>query len=310
MGHRSLIAAALLLLLMGCPIERRLEHSSPQALRTTSGEVELSFWVYGEGRPLLIIHGGFGSDHRGFEDLALRLAKRHQVILFDRRGTGKSPLDVLDTHSVTMDLMVSDIEAIRRALGLESWSVLGHSFGGMLASHYVALHPDRVDALVLSSSSGVDMHLFSTDPRVPIKAQLNATDRAEIERLEAAHEAGDNSQALRDRFSEVLARAYVYDDDQSDWVQARLRRSNPEVARLVTADLNRIAFDTKPALAQFERPVLIVQGRQDILPVSISERAAASFPDARLVVVDECGHYGWLDQARIYLSTVLDFLRH
>jgi len=306
---RRSLCVMLLLLDPGCRTGRRIPApASPEPRSVTSAGVTLSYQVFGDGPPLLVLHGGFGSDSRGFEGLARLLAPQHQVVLFDRRGTGRSPIADPSEDDVTMDLMVADIEAIRAALGVPSWSVLGHSFGGMLASHYTATHPDRVDKLVLSSSSGVDLRLFETDARRPIQDRLDPADRAEILRLEAAHEAGDTSEALLDRFSVVLARAYVYDDAHSGWVESRLRRSDPHIGQLVTQDLRRIGFDSKPALARFERPVLVVQGRQDVLPVSISERAVAAFPDARLVVLDACGHYGWLDQPDAYVSTVLDFL--
>lgn len=273
-----------------------------------SAGVRVAYETFGEGAPLLIISGGFGSDSRGFEDLAQLLANDHRVVLFDRRGTGRSALAEPSAANITMDLVVADIEAIRTALGLETWNVLGHSFGGMVASHYTAMHPDRVERLVLSSSSGVDLHLFSMDARGFIQQRLDDADRAELSRIEAAYEAGDDSEALVARFSRILARAYVYDDAKADWVVRRLRRSDERIARLVTEDLERLDFDAKPALASFPRPVLVVQGRQDVMPLSISERAAGAFPDARLVVLEACGHYGWLDQEQTYVSTVLEFL--
>ena len=300
----------MLLLCVGCAARRGPPPaaSASEHLVPTKG-LTLFVQSFGEGPPVLILNGGFGSDSRGFEGLAHLLAADHQVVLFDRRGTGRSPLAAPDEHNLTLDLMVHDIEAIRRSLGLSTWSVLGHSFGGMLASAYAARHPDAVDKLILSSSSGVDLHLFSTGrAREHIQARLEAADRAELARLEAAYEAGDTSDTLLERFSTILARAYVYDDAHSDWVMNRLKRSDQEIADLVTQDLHRVAFDSKPALAHFERPVLIVQGREDVLPVSISERAHAAFPDARLLVLDACGHYGWLDQERAYVTAVLDFL--
>lgn len=274
----------------------------------TSSGAQIFYQVFGDGPPLLIINGGFGSDSVGYEGLAQRLARDHRVILFDRRGTGRSTLFAPSEETITMDLMVADMEAIRQELGVRRWNVLGHSFGGMLASYYTTQHPEAVQRLVLSSSSGVDMHLFSTDAREHIKSRLDDADRTALERLEAAYEAGDTSESLLEQFSTILARAYVYHNVHSEWVAARLQHSDTEIGGLVTQDLRRIGFDCKPALETFGQPVLIIQGQHDVLPLSIAERAQAVFTDARLVILDECGHYGWIEQEAAYISAVLGFL--
>ena len=257
---------------------------------------------------MLIINGGFGIDSVGFEGLAQELSVAHQAILFDRRGVGASTMTTIDQRTMTMDLLVKDIEVIRRDLKLNSWSVLGHSFGGMLAAHYTATHPSRVDKLILSSSAGVDLTLFSTDNKVPIHAQLSEKDRAELKRLESMYHAGDHSAQLLERFSEILARAYVVNDELSPWVARRLRSANKKVGELLSVDLKQAQFDAKPALRSYKRPVLIIQGQHDIMIKEIAQVTLEALPHARLMILKECGHYGWLDQPQKYLSSVLSFL--
>lgn len=280
----------------------------PEAHKVIHKGVSLSYRVFGSGRPLLIINGGFGTDSVGFEGLAQQLGRAHQVILFDRRGVGESTMSEMNQRNMTMDLLVGDIEAIRKDLKLTSWSVLGHSFGGMVAAHYAATHPSSVDRLIFSSSAGIDLTLFSADNKAPIHAQLSEQDRSQLKRLEAMYRAGDHSDELLTRFSEILARAYVVRDELSPWVARRLRRSNDAVGQLLSADLKRIKFDTKPALKTFTKPVLIIQGQQDIMIKEIAQITHNTLPKSRLVIVEDCGHYGWLDQPEAYLSTVLNFL--
>ena len=98
----------------------------------------------------------------GFASLAQVLAEDYQAILYDQRGTGKSILRSINAEHLTLDKMVKDIEQIRSHLGIESWVVLGHSFGGMLASYYATLNPERVKAMILSSSGGLDLQLFES----------------------------------------------------------------------------------------------------------------------------------------------------
>ena len=282
--------------------------SSPRAYRVQNSDVTLSYRVFGQGPPVLIINGGFGTDSVGFEGLAQELSAAHQTILFDRRGVGQSTMKTIDQRTMTMDLLVEDLEVIRRELKLTSWSILGHSFGGMLAAHYTATHPSRVDKLILSSSAGVDLTLFSTDNRVPIHAQLSEEDRTRLKSLEAQYHLGDHSAQLLERFSEILARAYVVNDALSPWVARRLRSANKRVGALLSEDLKQTQFDAKPALKTFKRPVLIIQGQRDIMIEEIAQVTLEALPHAHLKVLAECGHYGWLDQPQKYFSAVFSFL--
>jgi proline iminopeptidase len=99
------------------------------------------------GRPALFLHGGPGGgcsvDNRRLFD-----PRRYRTVLFDQRGCGRSrPLGKLEDN--TTALLLSDIETLRRRLGIERWLVLGGSWGAALALAYAESLPQRVSALVL-----------------------------------------------------------------------------------------------------------------------------------------------------------------
>src|ERR1043166_5503116 len=102
----------------------------------SSDSCKIYYRTFGKGKPLLIINGGPGMNSDGFEDLAKQLSAGYQTIIYDQRGTGRSLLKTLDSSSITMKLMLDDIEALRKILKIDRWCVLGHSFGGMLSSYY------------------------------------------------------------------------------------------------------------------------------------------------------------------------------
>src|SRR4051812_30189248 len=83
----------------------------------------------GHGRPLMILHGGPGSSHGYFLPHLLPLATQRRLVFIDERGSGRSQR-LPDLKGYTLDNMVSDVEAVRIALGLGKVDVLGHSFGG------------------------------------------------------------------------------------------------------------------------------------------------------------------------------------
>ncbi len=68
-------------------------------------------------------------------------------------------------------------------------------------------------------------------------------------------------------------------------------------------------FDKTEAMKSFQKPVLILHGDYDPVPVSIAKKADAIFPNSKLQIMENCGHYGWLDRPDIYLKEVKNFLK-
>jgi proline iminopeptidase len=102
------------------------------------------------GLPVLFLHGGPGSgctaQHRRFFDPA-----RYRIVLFDQRGCGRSePLGELKHNDTS--LLLSDIETLRKHLGIERWLVFGGSWGATLAIAYAATHRAAVCGIVLRGS--------------------------------------------------------------------------------------------------------------------------------------------------------------
>ncbi len=261
--------------------------------------------VFGEGIPVLIINGGPGMSSEGFRSLASRLSKTNKAIIFDQRGTGKSDLDRINSSTITMDLLVADIEEIRKFLNIDKWVLLGHSFGGMLGSYYSAKHPDKVMGLILSSSGGVDMELFQT---LDITSRLSTRNQDSLRYWNRRISNGDTSFQARLKRGLFLAPAYLYNQEYIPAIAQRLTQGNMTINGLVYQDMRRIEFDCKPSLSTFEEPVLVIQGAHDIIPETISKKTADLFSHSSLVILERSGHYGWLEEADIYFSTIMGFL--
>lgn len=101
--------------------------------------------------PVLYLHGGPGmSCHTFMRWQGALLSRSCLLVSFDQRGVLRSaPLP--DGEPLTDDALVADCEAVREALGIERWTVVGHSFGGRIALRYAADHPERVAAVVFEN---------------------------------------------------------------------------------------------------------------------------------------------------------------
>ena len=271
-----------------------------------SDGVKIYYRTFGTGTPILIINGGPGLNSDGFVDLAKTLSAQNQTIIYDQRGTGKSVMQI-DASSITMELMIDDIENLRKELKIERWIILGHSFGGMLASYYATIHPSRIISMILSSSGGIDLDLLSYVAK-NINARLTPQQQDSASYWSQKINNGDTSYFARWQRAKVLANAYVYNKKYALPIAERLTQSDLRVNNLIWQNMQKIKFNCAPKLSTFTKPVLIIQGKQDIIEEWTSQKANKILKNSKLVILDHCVHYGWLDNRDMYLSEVEKFI--
>jgi len=261
--------------------------------------------VYGSGTPVLIINGGPGMNSNGFQSLASIIGQSKMAIIYDQRGTGQSNLTNIDERTIDIDSMVNDIEIIRNHLKIKKWIVLGHSFGGMLSSYYASKFPNRIKGLILSSSGGINMKLFSI---LNISSRLSNTERDSLNYWNKKIALGDTSYFARLQRGKFLAPAYLFDRSNVPVVAHRLTQGNSVINQLVYQSMRKIDFDCTEELKKFKAPVLIIQGKQDIIPKSIGDFANNVFQNSTFIILEKCGHYGWLDNSELYFKSINRFL--
>jgi proline iminopeptidase len=282
-------------------------HTFGQEGMITYPDRKIYYRTYGTGKPLLIINGGPGMNSNGFIDLAKKLSFGRQTIIYDQRGTGKSFLPEINSTTITMALMVSDLEELRKHLKIEKWSILGHSFGGMLASYYASIHPNQVEKLILSSSGGIDLELQSYASSI-INSRLSTTERIALASWNEKIANGDTSFKARLQRGLNLAPAYVYNKKNIPIIAQRLTEGNSTINGLVWQDLQKINFNCAEKLKSFTQPVLIIQGKQDIVLEKTALKANRAFKNSKVVLLKNCVHYGWLDSPEVYFKEINGFL--
>ncbi len=126
--------------------------------------VLLNYRVFGKGTPIILLSGGPGIASDYFAPLAKVLGETHQAILLDQRGTGKSRIETVDPTTINFDVFVNDLEFVRKDLKADRLMLLGHSWGGVLAMAYAAKHPERVQAMILTGSGGINLDFVQYYP--------------------------------------------------------------------------------------------------------------------------------------------------
>src|ERR1700748_1155829 len=110
-------------------------------------------WVVtvGEGDPVIFIAGGPGGAHLGLRSFDPLADNHHQIIYFDAFGRGKSDT-AKNVSEYTLERDIDDIEGLRKALNLEHVTVLGHSYGGLVAQGYALKYPAHLSHLILADT--------------------------------------------------------------------------------------------------------------------------------------------------------------
>ena len=106
--------------------------------------MKLNFRVLGEGHPLIIMHGVFGSSDN-WQTLGKVFAENYKVYLVDMRNHGNSP----HSDEFNYQLMVEDIIELMKDEDISEAHILGHSMGGKVAMHLSAKYPDYVSKLIV-----------------------------------------------------------------------------------------------------------------------------------------------------------------
>lgn len=273
-----------------------------------NNDASLTYYkTFGKGEPLLIINGGPGMNSNGFEAMAKTLSENQETIIYDQRGTGKSKLVQLDATTISMRLMADDIESLRKHLKIKKWNILGHSFGGMLASYYATIYPNSIDKLILSSSGGVDLTLLKSANL--IEAGLNQAQKDSLNYWNDKIEKGDTSYTARIGRGRAMAPAYVYDQKYAPIIAERLTQGNSTINGLLWGDMQKMNFDCKTKLKNFKNLVLVIQGKEDIISNEIGEIANKTFPNSKLILLEHSKHYGWLDAREKYFLEINSFLK-
>ena len=271
-------------------------------------DVSLHYRTLGEGRPIVGLNGGPGWSGAHMDEVYARLAEHGQVITFDQRGTGASELKSA-AAPITIAAMLADLEAVREAVGVDRWVVYGHSFGSIYGTSYAAAHPERIEALILSATTGLDLDMIEYYP-ASLDYQMTPDGRTQFEYWSQP----ENSMA-RPRFAgmkrmQAYITGMVYNRELIPAAQSIVDETTykEEISNAVFGDLIANNWDLKEALLSFEAPTLILHGRQDALGDHVAYEASDVLPNDRLMIVNEAAHLIFLDQPEIYYGAIAEFL--
>jgi len=237
--------------------------------------VDIYYETDGSGMPILLMHGGLGSDHWGFHIGALPpLADSYKLIYYDHRGNGRSSGA---PNTVTFENLSKDAESLRQFLGLGKVVVLGQSYGGLIAQRYVLDYPDSVAALILVATAPT-WNNYGTGNLPP-----NLENRS------------------------CLYKNYYFSEEACLWGQNNDQTIVKSDNYATYNELNSMNYI--PRLNEINVPTLIMDGKYDfVFSLKDQETMRDNIKNSRLVIFEKSGHSLFDEEPEAIQNTIREFL--
>lgn len=269
-----------------------------------AGDVPLFVRELGAGPPLVVLHGGPGAHHDYLLPYLGDLAETHRLYLYDQRGGGRSPVG--RPQEIGWRDHVADLRALTDEWVLERPSLLGYSWGALLALLFATEHSDRCGPLVLMSPAAAwgDFHRRFKDEFARRSSSKEV--RKLREELEASGLAERDPGAYRARRFDLSVAGYFRDPRHARGltpfkVQAQAQQHTWQ-------SLAGYGPELKRRLAALKIPALILHGRHDPLPFQWAEELADTLPNSRLVTLERAGHVPYVEEPDRTFEAIRAFL--
>lgn len=278
-----------------------------EGFTTTTGSP--LYWAkYGRANSpkLLVLHGGPGADHLYMLPQMLHLGKKHDLLFYDQRGGGRSKADA--RVPITWETHVEDLGAVVEEFGLDPLSIVGYSWGAMLALLYAIEqrgnpHLRAPDRMALISPAPL-----TKEYRRQFEAEFNRRQQSpEIQKLREELVASGlrekDPEAYRQRAFELGVAGYFSDPlKATDLTPFRVAGRVQQSVWESLGDFNLIRD-----LKGIKIPSIIIAGRDDPIPLASSSEAS-SVLGTNLVVLDECGHVPYVERPERLFASLDPFL--
>lgn len=231
--------------------------------------VDIYYEVYGEGDPLLLLHGGLANGTYWANQIPA-FAQDYQVIVMDSRGHGRSSFD--DTP-ISYDLMSSDVLALLDHLEIAKTDLVGWSDGGIIGLDIALSNPDRLNRVVAYGAnfdpSGVRLDIGTSD-------RFNAY-------IARAEEDYQKRSPHPERWNEFLANISNMWATEPNW--------------------------TMEQIASITTPFLILDGaEEEAIDLNQTKLMAVLMPNAELLLIPGTGHFAMFEKPEEFNQIVLDYL--
>jgi proline iminopeptidase len=264
---------------------------------------------------LLLLHGGPGASHEYFEALESSLAAQGiEFIYYDQLGSAYSD-QPKDASLWTIDRFVDEVEQVRQALGLDkdNFYLLGHSWGGILATEYALKYPQHLKGLIISNMM-MSIPDYNRYAESVLAKQMAPEVVAEIKAIEARGEY-ESPRYMELLIPNFYAQHVCRLPEWPDALNRGFARLNREVYVLMQGPSEFGAagllerWDRKADLPKLTMPTLVIGATHDTMDPEHMRWVSTQVPNGSFLLCPSGSHMSMWDDQATYLSGLSTFLR-
>jgi proline iminopeptidase len=285
-------------------------------IRTPRGEFKVWTKRFGSNPriKLLLLHGGPAATHEYFEALETQLAGRGiEFIYYDQLGSAYSDQPT-DPSLWTIERFVDEVEQVRVALGLDrtNFYLLGHSWGGILATEYALRHGEHLKGLIISNMM-MSIPEYNRYAETVLATQMDPAVVAEVKAIEARGEYEGP------RYMELLIPHFYHKficrlDEWPDAVNRSFARLNRQIYVLMQGPSEFGAsgllerWDRKADLPRLAMPTLVIGGAHDTMDPAHMKWVSTQVQHGSFLLCPEGSHMSMWDDQKTYVTGLVKFL--
>src|SRR6266480_636084 len=276
-------------------------NATPRESRVPVGGAELYAREIGQGAAIIVLHGGPDFDHSYLLPELDRLSDSFRLIYYDQRGRGRSA-DRVQPEDVTLASDIADLEKVRQYFHLDSVVLLGHSWGTVLALEYALRYPERMSRMILMNPGPASADDYKQLRKESLEKRADDMDRRKAISATAAYKEGDPDAVTayyRIHFKAAFARPENYEKFMarlsSSFTKEGILKARAVESRLMTDTWSNPEDDLLPNLKNVRIPTLVISGDHEFIPAGSAEHITQAIPNARMVMLKDCGHFTYLE---------------
>ncbi len=293
---------------------RQTEFIAQEGYVDAGGGVRIFYRAVGaRADTVIVLHGGPGLSMSYLKADLETLATEHVLLFYDQRGSGRSTL-VADSASLDKQHFVDDLEAIRRHFGLDRPTLLGHSWGAELAALYASQYPQHVERLLLVNPGAIS-HALETQAFAILSSRRDSVTQLRLQELEATYVANPGNAAACRAYYDLFFSAAFADTAAQQRSRGDFCSGGPEALSNKVMSVDRFTLasmaerDWRSMLGEVTAQTLVIHGAMDPVPLESAREWTLALPNARLLVLENSGHFSYLEVPERFFAAAHTFLR-
>jgi len=275
----------------------------------TKDNIHLYYTGIGTGSDVVIIPAGMYLE----DEFKLLASPRRTILFYDQRGRGNSSR-IADKDKLGIEYEISDLESIRSHFKYQKISLIGWSYSGAVIALYTIKYPHYVNRSI------------QIDPIVPRKvpyweeyiktntSRFDEKDKKVIETIYEKYQGTDNTMEFIKQYYRTAHKPLFYgkvieDKFREDFYTLENERPDNIWKFVLPKIIESFGdWDFRSKLLKIEVPVLTIHGSYDGIPMESAKEWSKYFADGKLLIINDAGHFPWLEKPEIFYKAVDEFL--